>query len=231
MRAALDLVLPERCAICAAPGSTLCARCRASFVRLVPPLCERCGSPGPWPVRRCAECAGGGSPSGRRGRRSSTTARRGGSFAHGRSAAGDVSHATRRLLSLRSSRDRASTRFSPCPAIRSARGAEETSRRARSRKSWGGSGTSRRSRCSSEAARFHASADFRSRRDARTSAAASLRTAPFPHGSVSSTTCTPPARPLTPAPVPADGLEPGTFGSSLSRERFVRLRVSSSPRS
>ena len=55
---ALDLVLPERCAICAAPGSTLCAGCRASFVRLVPPLCERCGSPGPWPVRRCAECAG-----------------------------------------------------------------------------------------------------------------------------------------------------------------------------
>jgi predicted amidophosphoribosyltransferase len=25
----------------------------------VPPLCERCGSPGAWPVRRCAECAGG----------------------------------------------------------------------------------------------------------------------------------------------------------------------------
>lgn len=55
---ALDLVLPERCAICAAPGHALCARCRASFVRLVPPVCERCGSPGPWPVRRCAECAG-----------------------------------------------------------------------------------------------------------------------------------------------------------------------------
>jgi ComF family protein len=27
-------------------------------VRLAPPLCERCGSPGAWPVRRCAECAG-----------------------------------------------------------------------------------------------------------------------------------------------------------------------------
>jgi predicted amidophosphoribosyltransferase len=24
----------------------------------VPPVCERCGSPGPWPVRRCAECSG-----------------------------------------------------------------------------------------------------------------------------------------------------------------------------
>ena len=27
-------------------------------MRLREPLCERCGSPGPWPVRRCAECAG-----------------------------------------------------------------------------------------------------------------------------------------------------------------------------
>jgi predicted amidophosphoribosyltransferase len=28
------------------------------LTRLGPPVCERCGSPGPWPVRRCAECAG-----------------------------------------------------------------------------------------------------------------------------------------------------------------------------
>jgi predicted amidophosphoribosyltransferase len=28
------------------------------LTRLVPPVCERCGSPGPWPVRRCAECSG-----------------------------------------------------------------------------------------------------------------------------------------------------------------------------
>lgn len=27
-------------------------------MRLRPPVCERCGAPGPWPVRRCAECAG-----------------------------------------------------------------------------------------------------------------------------------------------------------------------------
>jgi predicted amidophosphoribosyltransferase len=27
-------------------------------VRLSPPVCERCGSPGAWPVRRCAECSG-----------------------------------------------------------------------------------------------------------------------------------------------------------------------------
>jgi predicted amidophosphoribosyltransferase len=54
----LDLVLPERCAICEMPGRTLCDGCRATLTRLTPPLCERCGSPGPWPVRRCAECAG-----------------------------------------------------------------------------------------------------------------------------------------------------------------------------
>ncbi len=32
--------------------------CRSRLTRLCPPLCERCGSPGPWPVRRCAECTG-----------------------------------------------------------------------------------------------------------------------------------------------------------------------------
>src|SRR5262245_24105901 len=54
----LDLVLPERCAVCNVPGDALCRSCRAALTRLVPPVCERCGSPGPWPVRRCAECAG-----------------------------------------------------------------------------------------------------------------------------------------------------------------------------
>lgn len=54
----LDLVLPERCAICETPGRPLCDGCRATLTRLTPPVCERCGSPGPWPVRRCAECAG-----------------------------------------------------------------------------------------------------------------------------------------------------------------------------
>ena len=39
-------------------GEALCALCRALLVRLAPPLCARCGSPGAWPVRRCAECAG-----------------------------------------------------------------------------------------------------------------------------------------------------------------------------
>jgi predicted amidophosphoribosyltransferase len=44
--------------VCARPGPALCEPCRDSLVRLSPPVCERCGSPGAWPVRRCAECAG-----------------------------------------------------------------------------------------------------------------------------------------------------------------------------
>ena len=44
--------------MCARPGPALCAPCRDGLVRLVPPVCERCGAPGPWPVRRCAECSG-----------------------------------------------------------------------------------------------------------------------------------------------------------------------------
>jgi len=54
----LQLLLPERCAVCARPGEALCEPCRDALVRLTPPVCERCGSPGPWPVRRCAECSG-----------------------------------------------------------------------------------------------------------------------------------------------------------------------------
>jgi ComF family protein len=54
----LGLVLPRRCAVCAAPGPALCPPCRAALVRIAPPVCERCGAPGAWPVSRCAECAG-----------------------------------------------------------------------------------------------------------------------------------------------------------------------------
>jgi predicted amidophosphoribosyltransferase len=54
----LDLLLPERCAICARPAVALCEACREALVRPHPPVCERCGSPGAWPVRRCAECSG-----------------------------------------------------------------------------------------------------------------------------------------------------------------------------
>jgi ComF family protein len=51
-------LLPERCAVCDRPGAALCEACRDALVRLSPPVCERCGSPGAWPVRRCAECSG-----------------------------------------------------------------------------------------------------------------------------------------------------------------------------
>ncbi len=54
----LELVLPERCAVCSTPGAPLCYLCRSLFVRLREPVCDRCGAPGPWPVTRCAECAG-----------------------------------------------------------------------------------------------------------------------------------------------------------------------------
>jgi len=54
----LEVVLPGRCAVCARPGAALCEFCRGALVRLSPPVCERCGSPGAWPVRRCAECSG-----------------------------------------------------------------------------------------------------------------------------------------------------------------------------
>lgn len=54
----LGLVLPNRCAGCGAPGDALCGPCIAGLVRIAPPVCERCGCPGAWPVRRCVECAG-----------------------------------------------------------------------------------------------------------------------------------------------------------------------------
>ncbi len=54
----LQLVLPRRCGICGRIGESACSDCLRRLVRCVPPLCERCGAPGPWPVRRCAECSG-----------------------------------------------------------------------------------------------------------------------------------------------------------------------------
>jgi predicted amidophosphoribosyltransferase len=36
----------------------LCAECGDALPRLAPPLCERCGAPTAWPVRRCLECSG-----------------------------------------------------------------------------------------------------------------------------------------------------------------------------
>jgi predicted amidophosphoribosyltransferase len=54
----LDLLLPQRCLICAAPGAQVCDHCTASLRRVHAPLCERCGAPTAWPVRRCVECGG-----------------------------------------------------------------------------------------------------------------------------------------------------------------------------
>jgi predicted amidophosphoribosyltransferase len=54
----LDLLLPQRCLGCGAGGSVLCAACTAALPRLGSTLCERCGAPTAWPVRRCRECSG-----------------------------------------------------------------------------------------------------------------------------------------------------------------------------
>ena len=54
----LDLILPVRCVVCAAPGEQLCPACRDALPRLRPPFCARCGKPTQWPVVRCGECAG-----------------------------------------------------------------------------------------------------------------------------------------------------------------------------
>jgi predicted amidophosphoribosyltransferase len=54
----LDVLFPRRCVVCRTLGDELCARCLASLRRVPLPLCERCGAPTAWPVRRCGECAG-----------------------------------------------------------------------------------------------------------------------------------------------------------------------------
>jgi ComF family protein len=54
----LDLLLPQRCLVCSLPGDQVCGGCRSGLRRIGPPLCERCGAPTAWPVRRCAECTG-----------------------------------------------------------------------------------------------------------------------------------------------------------------------------
>jgi len=54
----LDLVLPQRCVVCGLRGTQLCSDCLSRLPRIEPPLCERCGTPTAWPVRRCRDCAG-----------------------------------------------------------------------------------------------------------------------------------------------------------------------------
>jgi ComF family protein len=54
----LDLVLPQRCAVCGRGESVVCGACTSELTFLRGPLCGRCGAPTAWPVERCAECAG-----------------------------------------------------------------------------------------------------------------------------------------------------------------------------
>src|SRR5437667_4340654 len=54
----LGLILPVGCVVCGAGGEQLCPACRGALPRLAATLCERCGAPTAWPVRRCRECAG-----------------------------------------------------------------------------------------------------------------------------------------------------------------------------
>jgi predicted amidophosphoribosyltransferase len=54
----LDLLLPQRCVVCGVGGTQLCQSCLRHLPRIAPPLCERCGGPTAWPVRRCRDCAG-----------------------------------------------------------------------------------------------------------------------------------------------------------------------------
>ena len=44
--------------VCRSPGEEVCETCLARLYRIPLPLCERCGAPTAWPVRRCGECAG-----------------------------------------------------------------------------------------------------------------------------------------------------------------------------
>ena len=54
----LDVLLPRRCGVCGRVGESLCDAAWPGSCAARPPWCERCGAPGPWPVRRCAECSG-----------------------------------------------------------------------------------------------------------------------------------------------------------------------------
>ena len=54
----LDLLLPQRCVVCLRGGVQLCGDCLERLPRISPPLCDRCGAPTAWSVRRCRECSG-----------------------------------------------------------------------------------------------------------------------------------------------------------------------------
>ena len=209
----LDLVLPERCAICETPGRPLCDRCRATLTQAHAPglralrlsgavagatLCrvrgeearvragpvrDRLRRPGA-EVRALVEGARPPAPRARRG----GARRRGRPEADGRRARPGAGRPGARAAPGRR----------PVPCARD-----------RAREHLGARDPST---CWSGATRFRVSAGWRSRSAAGTSAAASSRREPFPRRSASSTTSTPPAQRRTPARAPADGLELGTFG-------------------
>ena len=52
---ALDFLFPQWCVGCGGGGSFLCASCRQSLPRIVPPVCPRCGRPYPG-GRLCPGC-------------------------------------------------------------------------------------------------------------------------------------------------------------------------------
>lgn len=54
-RSLLDLLFPPRCVTCRERGSLLCAKCRAEFELIEPPLCPHCGRPRP-DSRLCPIC-------------------------------------------------------------------------------------------------------------------------------------------------------------------------------
>jgi predicted amidophosphoribosyltransferase len=54
----LGVLLPSRCAVCDRVGLSVCDGCDGLLRSLGTTGCAKCGAPGPWPVARCAECAG-----------------------------------------------------------------------------------------------------------------------------------------------------------------------------
>jgi ComF family protein len=60
----LDLVYPPVCLVCREwiPAGALCETCRKSVVPVLPPLCDRCGTPTPAERIVCRECEEGPEP-------------------------------------------------------------------------------------------------------------------------------------------------------------------------
>lgn len=56
-RAALDLFFPQRCLGCGEEGILLCRLCQRSMLRIMPPVCPRCGKPQPSGIL-CPVCIG-----------------------------------------------------------------------------------------------------------------------------------------------------------------------------